>query len=120
MKTHNLKFDISVNGKSVLPEEAAFLYQSDPYPGGLTYRCTISGKYIKKYFSDIPIGLTEDISTQDASSIFLSCGLIWPTSKFIKQKVLLNSIESIDNTGEVIILNGVCSRVIRNISSFNR
>jgi hypothetical protein len=110
-KYYDFKFQLDIDGAPCQPETVSPLFQSDPWPGGHSFSCTISGPRLKKYFDYLPIG-TNRPSIEEASRFFLSLGLQWPEGNAKQPNYFLNSVEELDFDGNQIKFSGVCSPII--------
>jgi hypothetical protein len=114
-KYYNFQFELGIDGIPRPAESAVALFQRDPLPGGHTYRLVISGKRLRKYFSDVPLGQHEGISEEDARRYFLSLGMSFSSNPNEKNELeyFLNTIEEIDFDDDRIMFSGICSPVVK-------
>ena len=116
-KYPNFEFELNIDGESYPPEKVSPLFQRDPFPGGHRYSCVISGNWLDKYFYDLSLGKSENISEEDARRFFLSLGFRWDftgKAEDVELEYFLNNVEEIGFNGERLKFSGVCSPVVRN------
>ena len=117
MSPPSLKLNLLVDGSPRDSQDAVWHYQEDPFPGGHRYELRVSGTLTRRLRSILkklstPVPRRE--SNQFFNELYLArarADLRYDTAP--RDGYVLNTIESFSLEPGVIILQGVCSPVVR-------
>jgi hypothetical protein len=92
------------------------LYQRDPFPGGHSYSCFMSGEVNWALFENLKRGKVDHLSDDDARGFFAALNFAFAAIVHKSGSVpsyFLNNVATIEFDGKIVSFSGECSLIVR-------